>query len=48
MKTALEILKECMSGKYCSGTWFDYLNEEEVEMILKAMELYLQQNDTNS
>jgi hypothetical protein len=34
----LEILKKNMSKKYCGETRFDYLDEEEIEMILKAMD----------
>lgn len=36
----LEILKKAMSEEYCYGTRFDYLDEDEIEMILNAMEEY--------
>ena len=38
--TAEEILKKCMSVKYCGETRFDYLDEDEKPLIYKAMEEY--------
>lgn len=38
-----EILREVMSVEYCGATMFDYLDEEELELIYKAMEEYVKQ-----
>jgi hypothetical protein len=43
MKTKEEILKKVMSVKYCGETRFDFLDEEEVALIYKAMEIYSKQ-----
>lgn len=43
-KTKLEILKESMNVPYIGKqTRFDYLDDEEITLILDAMEKYLQQ-----
>lgn len=34
------ILKKSMSVKYCGETRFDYLDEDEIPLILKAMSEY--------
>lgn len=34
------ILKNAMSKKYCDSTYFDFLDEEELPLIYKAMEDY--------
>lgn len=39
------ILKKAMSKKYCSATRFDFLDEDEIPMIYKAMDLYAAQRD---
>lgn len=39
-----DILKEIMSVEYCGATMFDYLDEEELELIYKAMDEYLKQS----
>ena len=38
-----KILKKAMSKSYCGATRFDYLDDEEITMIYKAMEDYYQQ-----
>ena len=37
---AIDILKKAMGDAYCWRTWFDFLDDEEVAMILNAMEVY--------
>jgi hypothetical protein len=47
MKTAIEILKEVMSrDSYCGNTYFHFLDTEEITLILEAMELYKNQDET--
>ena len=41
--TKEEILKKAMSKKYCGGTRFNYLDEDETPLIYKAMEKYAEQ-----
>jgi hypothetical protein len=43
LKSADEILRECMSEKYVDSTRYHYLDPEEIVMILKAMEIYKNQ-----
>lgn len=43
--TKREILKENMSVKYCDGTRFSYLDDEERSMIYKSMEQYSSQEN---
>lgn len=43
MKTKKQILKEAMSESYCGQTYFDFLDEEELPLIFKAMEEYRKQ-----
>ena len=40
MKSKREILKQAMGVKYCGGTRFDFLDDDERIMIYKAMENY--------
>ena len=43
MKTKKQILKQAMSKEYCGETRYDFLDKEEIVMILKAMEEYATQ-----
>jgi hypothetical protein len=36
----IQILKKAMSEQYCGETRFDFLDKEEVEMIVNAMNEY--------
>jgi len=45
-KTAKQILRKCMSKKYCNGTRYDFLDPEEIVMIIEAMEIYADQELT--
>ncbi len=38
--TAIEVLKKHMNVKYCSGTRYSYLDDDEKKMIESAMEEY--------
>ncbi len=44
MKTKVEILKKHMAVIYCGATRFDFLDEDELPLILKAMEEYANQS----
>ena len=44
MKTKVEILKKHMEVKYCGETRFDFLDHDELPLILKAMEEYANQS----
>ena len=43
MQTKKEILKQAMNKRYCGETYFDFLDEEEIPLILKAMGNYSKQ-----
>lgn len=43
MKRELQILKSSMAVRYCGKTRFDFLDEDEIPLILKAMHEYAQE-----
>lgn len=48
MQSKEEILKQAMSKKYCGKTYFDFLDEEEKQLIYKAMEDYAKQRESDA
>ena len=43
MESKREILKRNMNVKYCDGTRFSFLDNEELPLIYKAMQEYAEQ-----
>lgn len=43
MESKRTILKRAMAKKYCDATRFDFLDEDEILLIYRAMEIYARQ-----